>query len=83
MRVSIVLRADSRREAEAIAGALDPDNAQVPKGMEIKTISKGSTVVTEIGFSGRIQTLLLAIDDLLKCAQTAELALKSLSFKQA
>jgi len=79
LRASIVLQADNRRKAEAIAGALDPDNAQVPRGMKISTKSKGSLVVTEIRFSGRIQTMLLAIDDLLKCAQTAELALKSIS----
>lgn len=76
-----MLHADSRREAEAIASALDPDNVQVPRGMKISTRSKGSKVATEIRFSGRIQTLLLAVDDLLKCAQTAELTLKSISRK--
>lgn len=79
MRAKIVLEAESPEEAEAIASALNPDNSLVPRGMKISTRSKGSDVVTEIKFSGKIQTLMSTIDDLLKCAQAAERALKSIS----
>jgi len=79
LRAKIVLEAESPEEAEAIASALNPDNSLVPRGMKISTRSKGSDVVTEIKFSGKIQTLMSTIDDLLKCAQAAERALKSIS----
>jgi hypothetical protein len=79
LRARIVFQADSRDEAEAMASALSPDNRKVPPGMKISTTSRGSNVVTKIEFSGRIQTLMVTIDDLLKCAQAAEQSLKSVS----
>mgnify|MGYP001069775107 CR=1 FL=1 len=79
MKARIVFIADSRDEAEAMVSALSPDNREVPPGMKISTKSRGSNVVTEIEFSGRIQTLMVTIDDLLKCAQAAERSLKSIS----
>lgn len=82
MKAKIALRAESLEEAEAIAGALNPDNSLVPQGMKISTRTKGSEVVTEIKFSGRIDTLMSTIDDLLKCAQAAERALKCVSKTQ-
>ncbi len=74
-----MLRAESSEEAEAIASALDPDNSLVPLGMKISTRAKGLKVVTEIKFSGRVDTLMSTIDDLLKCAQAAEHALRCVS----
>ncbi|MCJ7506540.1 hypothetical protein MUP05_08765 [Candidatus Bathyarchaeota archaeon] len=47
--------------------------------MKIATRSSGSRVVTEIKFSGRVQTLMATIDDLLKCAQAAERTLEPVS----
>ncbi len=79
MKARIALRAESSDEAKAISGALSPDNSLVPQGMKISTRTKGSDVITEIKFSGRIETLMSTIDDLLKCAQAAERALKSVS----
>jgi len=79
LKAKIVFQADSRDEAEAMASALNPDNQKVPPGMRISTTSKGSKVVTQVEFSGRIQTLMMTIDDLLKCAQAAEQSLKSVS----
>ena len=79
MRTRIVLEAESAREAEAITRALSPDNLVLPKGMKISVRSKGSAIIAEIIFSGRIQTLMPTIDDLLRCAQAADRTLKSLS----
>lgn len=79
MNAKIALRAEGPEEAEAIASALSPDNSMVPQGMKISTRTKGSEVITEIKFSGRIETLMSTIDDLLKCAQAAERALKCVS----
>jgi len=79
LRTRIVLEAESAREAEAITRALSPDNLVLPKGMKISVRSKGSAIIAEIIFSGRIQTLMPTIDDLLRCAQAADRTLKSLS----
>ena len=77
MKTKIVFEVGKKREAEAIADALRPDNRQAPKAMTITTRSNASRVVTEIEFHGRIETLMLTIDDLLKCALTAERTLES------
>jgi len=79
LRTRIVLEAETAKEAEAITRALNPDNSVLPHGMKISVRSKGSDIITEIRFSGRIQTLMSTIDDLLKCAQAADQTLKSLS----
>ena len=79
MRAKITFRSNNNKEAEAIASALNPDNHQKTQGMKISTKSRGSRVVTEIEFSGRIQTVIATIDDLLKCAQAAERALEPVS----
>jgi len=77
LKAKIALRAESPEEAEAIARALNPDNSLAPQGMSLSTRTKGSEVITEIKFSGRVETLMSTIDDLLKCAQAAERVLKS------
>lgn len=78
MKARIVLEAENREEAKAIADALNPDNSLVPKGMKISTKVRGSHVIAEIRSTGRIQTLTSTIDDLLRCAQTAERTLRSI-----
>jgi len=79
LKAKITLKAESREEADAIACALNPDNSLVPQGMKISSRARGSEIVTDIEFSGKVETLMSTIDDLLKCAQAAEQALKSAS----
>ncbi|MCK4885032.1 hypothetical protein KAS24_03075, partial [Candidatus Bathyarchaeota archaeon] len=62
----------NEREAEAVAKAVSPDNVEVPPGLYIKTVRKGSKVLTRVECQTRLQTLIATIDDLLACVSVAE-----------
>ena len=66
-----------RKTAEAVAGAVSPDNLKTPSGLQVKTTLKDKAVVTEIYCEGKLATFTATIDDLLFCASTAENALKA------
>jgi hypothetical protein len=62
----------SEREAEAVAKAVSPDNVEVPFGLYVETVRKGSEVHTKIECQTRLGTLIATIDDLLACVSVAE-----------
>ncbi len=70
-------------EAEAIAKAISPDNVKVPKGLSIKTERMGFEVHTYVKYEGRLMTFLSTLDDLLRCASTAEEAIRFVRSKGA
>ena len=63
---------NSAKEAEAVAKAVTPDNKKVPSGLTIKTIRKGSTVLTTMNCQTKMQTFIATIDDLLESVSVAE-----------
>lgn len=76
MEAEIVLAYKTVRDAEAVAGAVSPDNAEVPRGLSVKTFRRGNKVLTRIDCESRLQTFIATIDDLLSAVSVAE---KSLS----
>ena len=74
MEAKITLAYRSKREAEAVAKAVSPDNVKVPSGLSVKTAHRGAKVLTLIQCETILPTFISTIDDLLCCASIAERA---------
>jgi len=72
MKAEVVLSYKSEREAGAVTKAVSPDNFEAPRGLFIKTIQKGTKVLTTVKCDLSLQTFMATIDDLLRCASVAE-----------
>ena len=72
MEAEIRLSYQNEREAETVAKAVSPDNVEVPPGLYVKTVRKGSKVLTRVECQTRLQTFIATIDDLLACVSVAE-----------
>jgi len=72
LEAEIKLSYKNEREAEAVAKAVSPDNVEVPPGLFVKTVKRGSKVFTTIECQTKLQTLIATIDDLLSCVSVAE-----------
>ena len=72
MEAKIRLSYQNEREAEAVAKAVSPDNVEVPPGLYVETVRKGSNVLTKVECQTRLPTLIATIDDLLACVSVAE-----------
>ena len=79
MEATITLEYGDVKTAEAIAKAVSPDNSKTPTGLFIKTVSKGSHVLTEIETEGKLATFIATIDDLLFSVSTAEKTLRAVT----
>jgi len=60
------------QEAEALVKALTPDNAQVPRGLIIRTTRRGTKVLTTIEGRTKLLTFFATIDDLVSAVSVAE-----------
>jgi len=79
LEAKITLEYADAKTAKAIANAVSPDNSKTPTGMLVKTIMKGTKVVTEIQCeNNKILTFTATIDDLLFSASTAEKTLRAI-----
>jgi hypothetical protein len=76
LEAEILLYYKNDREAEAVVKAISPDNVEVPPGLHIRTLRKGSIVQTHVDCQSRLQTLIATIDDLLACVSVAEKSFK-------
>ena len=74
MEAKIKLSYKNEREAEAVAKAVSPDNVDVPPGLFVKTVRRGSAVFTTVGCQTRLQTFIATLDDLLSCVSVGEKA---------
>ena len=74
MEAKIRLSYKNVREAEAVAKAVSPDNVEVPSGLFVKTVRRGSKVFTTVECQTKLQTFIATIDDLLSCVSVAEKA---------
>ena len=72
MEAKIILVYDSERDAEAITKAVSPDNMKTPPGLTVKTLRRGSSVVTLVRCEGKFETFLATINDFLAAVQVAE-----------
>ena len=76
MEAKIRLCYKNEREADAVVKAISPDNVEVPPGLYIRTLRKGSVVQTNVHCQTSLQTLIATIDDLLACVSVAEKSFK-------
>ena len=74
MEAEIKLSYKNEREAEAVAKAVSPDNVEVPPGLFVKTVRRGSKVFTTVECQTKLQTFIATLDDLLSCVSVAEKA---------
>ncbi len=74
MEAEIKLSYKNEREAEAVAKAVSPDNVEVPLGLFVKTVRRGSKVFTTVECQTKLQTFIATLDDLLSCVSVAEKA---------
>jgi len=72
LEAKITLVYESERDAEAITNAVSPDNLKTPPGLTVKTVRRGSSVVTLVRCEGKFETFLATINDLLAAVQVAE-----------
>jgi hypothetical protein len=72
-RVSI--RYTSVRDARAVSSAVAPDNAKIPKGLDVKTCQAGRKVTSTITCAAGLDRLASTLDDLLECTLAAERAI--------
>jgi hypothetical protein len=79
LEATITLEYGDQKTAEAIANAVSPDNFKTPAGLSIKTVRKGSQVLTEVKTEGKLATFIATIDDLLFCVSTAEKTLRTIT----
>ncbi len=79
MEATITIEYGDQKTADAIANAVSPDNFKTPKGLSIKTITKGSSVFTEVKTEGKLATFIATIDDLLFCVSAAEKTVQTLT----
>jgi len=77
LEATITLEYGDAKTADTIANAVSPDNFKAPAGLFIKTVRKGSSVLTEVKTEGNLATFIATLDDLLFCASTAEKTLRT------
>ncbi len=68
---------DNSKEAEAVTRAISPDNLEVPGGLRVKTVRRGSSLSTLVDCKKSLETFIATLDDLLACASVAEKAVES------
>jgi hypothetical protein len=76
LEAEICLSYRNEREAEVVLRAVSPDNVEVPSGLFIETLRRGSQVYTKIDCQIRLETLIATIEDLLACVSVAEKTFK-------
>jgi hypothetical protein len=74
LEAEITLSYESKREAEAVAKAVAPDNVRGPSGLFIKTVRRREKVLTLVRCKMRLQTFIATLDDFLCCVSVAERA---------
>ena len=67
-----------QRTAEAILRAIEPDNLQVPDGIEIEAEAVDGVLTVRIDCVRGIGSLVASLDDLLSCVQAAERTIEEL-----
>jgi len=75
-RAEIVWHYGDPRKAEAIARAVQVDNENIPpdlkKSLNVVSLSEGGDIITKVKYSGEIETLIKALDDLVFSIKIAE-----------
>ncbi|AFN04586.1 KEOPS complex subunit [Pyrococcus furiosus DSM 3638] len=75
-KAEILWEYSDEKVAEAIAKSVDVDNISLPpnlkKSLNLMTFSDGAKVITKVKYHGEIETLIVALDDLIFAVKVAE-----------
>ena len=74
----VTLEYRDQRTAEAILMAIEPDNRQVPDGIEIEAEAVDGALIVRVDCVRGIGSLVASLDDLLSCIQAAEKVIEEL-----
>ena len=61
----------NKSEAVSLVQAVRPDNLDM-QGLSVKTVVGPKSVVFNVVYSGRLETFISTLDDLLRCLQAAK-----------
>ncbi|MCP8304525.1 MAG: hypothetical protein H3Z50_03525 [archaeon] len=80
MKIKVKISIDFKggKVAEAVYGSLKPDNIDLPKGLDIEMKVEGDRLIIDFSSTGRLETLISTIDDLLACCQASTNTLREL-----
>jgi hypothetical protein len=76
------IRAMSQRAVRSLVECVEPDNVEM-KGLNITSHATRNSASFHISWSGRIETFISTLDDLLRCVQAANATLGMIKKKQA
>jgi len=75
---TVTIQYVDHRTAEAILRAIEPDNLQLPDGIEIEAEAVDGVITVRVDCMRGIGSLVATLDDLLSCVQAAERAIEEL-----
>lgn len=75
---TVTIEYRDQRTAEAILTAIEPDNLQVPYGIEIEAEAVDGALIVKVNCVRGIGSLVASLDDLLSCIQAAEKVIEEL-----
>ncbi|ASJ15720.1 KEOPS complex subunit [Thermococcus chitonophagus] len=74
--IEMVWEYEDEEVAKAIANAVNVDNISIPEGLKkslnLITFPEGAKVITKVKYEGEIETLIVALDDLIFAIKVAE-----------
>ena len=75
IEATIKIQTHSRRTAKSLVECVEPDNVKMA-GLTITSRATPRNASFHISSSGRIETFISTVDDLLRCIQAADATLK-------
>ena len=84
MKIKIKISIDFMKERAIMAlySSLQPDDKDLPKGLELEMRAKGSCLIIDLISIKKIETLISTIDDLLACCQASTNTLSEIEFNK-
>ncbi len=71
IKVRILIDFESDAEARAVYSSLEPDNTNLPKGLDMEMSIVKRLLTIDFSSIGKLETLISTIDDLLLCSQAS------------
>jgi cobalamin biosynthesis protein CbiD len=75
---AVTIQYVDHKTAEAILSSIEPDNLQLPDGIEIMAEAVGDVLTVRIECARGVGSMVATLDDLLSCVQAAERAIEEL-----
>lgn len=72
LEAELILVYDTEGEAQAVVGAVSPDNVKVPEGLRVETVKDNCRLLARVWCEKSLETFIATLDDLLACVSVAE-----------